>query len=150
MLIDQAAHVRQLFFDLEVALLDEFTLEIVQDGQSCLECVYLTVKYEVIPYAARYLPIDILHEDSDEPISQEEGSVDLEGQEVLAQFGQHLLEVAVEQVDSKFDVLDVPSEELDEELFVDEVREANECIRFTAVDQKGASEKAHVLEQSGG
>ena len=43
------------------------------------------------------------------------------------------LEVCLEDIDSEFDVRNMTSEELDEEVLVDEVCKANECFWLIAV-----------------
>ena len=64
---------------------------------------------------------------------------------MLVQLRQHLLEIAVEKVDTQLDVLDVAQEKLYEEFLVDEVGEADECATLLTVHKKGAGQKAHVL-----
>ena len=112
--IDETAHIRQLFFDLEVALLEEFRLEVGKDGKTSLERKYFAVKYHIVPDAACNLKINVLDKDCDEPISEEEGRVYFERLKMRMQFRQNLLKVAVKKFDSQLDVLDVASEECNE------------------------------------
>ena len=144
--IDETSHVRQLFFDLEVALLEELRLEVGQNGEGCLKDEDIAVEKHVVPDAARYLEVHILGKDSDEPVYEEESGVDLERLEMLLQFRQLFLEVAIEDVDAKLDILDVAAEQLDEDGFVDEVREANEGTGLIAVDQQGPRQEAQILD----
>ena len=61
------------------------------------------------------------------------------------QFGQYLSEVAVEKFDSQLDILDVASEECNEQLLVDEVREADEGRGLFAVNEERARQEAQIL-----
>ena len=143
--IDETAHVRQLFFDLKVALLEELRLEVGEDGQAGLECEDFAVKYHIVPDAASNLEINVLDKDCDEPVCQEEGCVDLERLKMRMQFGQYLSEVAVEKFDSQLDILDVASEECNEQLLVDEVREADEGGGLFAINEECARQETQIL-----
>ena len=70
-LIDEAPHILQLLLDLEVALLEEFGLEVDEDGEACLKDKDLAVENYVIPDAASDFEVNILDEDSDKPVRQE-------------------------------------------------------------------------------
>jgi len=65
---------------------------------------------------------------------------------VLVQLRQKFKEIRLKQVDSQLDVLNVASEELEEERLVDEVSEANESVGLLAVDENRPRDEAHVLD----
>ena len=130
-----------------MTLLEELWLEIWKDGQSCLECKDLAIEDHIVPYATSKFEVDVFYEYCDEPVCQKEGCVDLQSFKVLVQFGQHLLKVAVEEINAQLDILDVAQEKLDEKLFVDKVGETNESTAFLQVHKKGSGQKTHVLIQ---
>ena len=82
-----------------MALLEEFRLEVREDGQASLEGKYFAIKDHIVPDTASNLKVNVLDKHCDEPVGEEEGGVDLEGLEMRMQLGQYLSKIAVEKVD---------------------------------------------------
>ena len=75
--IDESPHVRQLFLDLEVALLEELRLEVWENGQARLESKDLAIKDHIVPDPASNLEVNVLDKHGDKPIGQEKCCIDL-------------------------------------------------------------------------
>ena len=69
MLIQTSFHVSQSVLYLEVALLEEFGLEVGQDRETSLEKEYFSVEDHIVPNATSDLEINIFDKNSYEPVS---------------------------------------------------------------------------------